>query len=128
MSEEKRYTIEVTEHQLRLIANCIEDLHRFAAGDTLLFFTCQIFEEWKKLRKELKNLKPLVTPHLQSGQEYDWCGNCCEHEPQRKFIAETYALYREIMHILNKNKCNVYSNPTLTCEEGGELPIIKIVK
>ena len=28
----KRYTVEVNEHQLRLIAQCIEDLNRFYSG------------------------------------------------------------------------------------------------
>ena len=30
--KEKKWRIELTEHQLRLIANCVEDCHRFIAG------------------------------------------------------------------------------------------------
>lgn len=47
-------------------------------------------------------------------------------EHQRKFIAKTYAIYREILHKIVNN--GVYKRPTLTCEEGGELPIIKEVE
>ena len=47
-------------------------------------------------------------------------------EHQRKFIAKTYAIYREILHKVVNN--GVYKYPTLTCEEGGELPIIEEVE
>lgn len=29
---ERKYTITLTEHQMMLIANCVEDIHRFLAG------------------------------------------------------------------------------------------------
>ena len=58
---------------------------------------------------------------------YGWDGGHCPNEYQRKFLAETYYLYREIYHQLildmSKNKnmyCNVYLDETLTCDESGE--------
>lgn len=66
--KDQKWRIEVTEHQLRLMAQCIEDCHRF----------------------------------------YGWNGGSCPNDNQRKLLAETYYLYREIYHQLNieaaKNK------------------------
>ena len=35
----KKYRITLTEEQLRLIADCVEDCHRFACGQTELWNT-----------------------------------------------------------------------------------------
>ena len=40
--KEKKYRITLTEHQLMLIANCVEDCHRFASGQTELANTLDI--------------------------------------------------------------------------------------
>ena len=45
MAQEKKYIIELSETQLRLIADCVEDCHRFAAGQTEL----RLRERYKKL-------------------------------------------------------------------------------
>ena len=111
-----------------LIANCVEDCHRFACGQTELWNTTSAFniKEWDELRDWLQCLQPLVTPELSRGASYGWNGTGCKDEHQRKFIAKTYAIYREILYkVVNKG---VYKSPTLTCEEGGELPIIEEVK
>ena len=80
-----------------------------------------------ELKEELEKLQPLVTPRLGRGASYGWNGGNCPNEDQRKFLAETYYLYREIYHQLildmsnNKNMyCNVYLDETLTCNESGE--------
>ena len=44
----KRYTIEVNEHQLRLIAQCVEDLNRFYSGQMGLSNTANILDTKKK--------------------------------------------------------------------------------
>ena len=129
MKEEKKFTIEVTENQLRLIASCVEDMHRFAAGQTELSnFTTLLSENSKELRDKLKRLNPLVIPQI-PGASYSWNGGCCPNERQRKFIAKTYAIYREIYHFLAvmNNRDNVYSSGTLTCKDSLPLPIIKEV-
>lgn len=124
---EPRYTIEVTESQLRLIANCVEDIHRFLGGQTELFNTCVCLEHYIELREKLNDLKPLVTPALPLRSYYGWNGGACPNRAQRICMAKTYAIYREIYHQLNiiNNIDNVYTSPTLTCDEGGELPKIK---
>ena len=124
----KKYRITLTEEQLILISNCVEDCHRFACGETELQNTTSAFniKEWKELRYRLQCLQPLVTPELSRGASYGWSGTGCKDEYQRKFIAKTYAIYREILYKVVNN--GVYKYPILTCEEGGELPIIEEVK
>lgn len=124
----KKYRITLTEEQLMLVSKCVEDCHRFACGQTELWNTTSQFDikNRAELRTQLQNLQPLITPGLASGASYDWAGNGCKDVFQRKFIAQTYAIYREILHKVVNN--GVYAYPTLRCEEGGELPIIEEVE
>ena len=124
----KKYRITLTQVQLMLIADCVEDCHRFACGQTELWHTSSQFDSKNRaeLRTQLQNLQPLVTPELGRGASYDWAGNGCKDLFQRKFIAQTYAIYREIVHKVVNN--GVYAYPTLRCEEGGELPIIEEIE
>ena len=84
-------------------------------------------EHHMELSYELGKLQPLVTPQLECGAYYGWDGGSCPDKSQRKFIAETYYLYREIYHQLTleaaKHKdmgWNVYLGETLTCNESAE--------
>ena len=79
------------------------------------------------LCEELSKLHTLVTPLIGRGASYGWDGGSCPDKSQRKFIAETYYLYREIYHQLtleaakHKDMCwNVYLGDTLTCKDSGE--------
>ena len=126
--KEKKWRIELTEHQLRLIANCVEDCHRFIGGQMELGNSracCP--KHYLELSEELDKLQAFVTPLLERGASYGWNGGSCPNDNQRKFIAETYYLYREIYHQLTleaaKHKdmgWNVYLGKTLTCDESGE--------
>ena len=60
----KKYRITLTEEQLILISNCVEDCHRFACGDTELSNTTSAFniKEYDELRDRLQSLHSLVTP------------------------------------------------------------------
>lgn len=122
-----KWRIELNEHQLRLIANCIEDCHRFISGQTELRNSTACLKHYKALSEELNRLQPLVTPLLGRGASYGWDGGHCPNKDQRRFIAETYYLYREIYHQMTiedaKHKdmgWNVYLGDTLTCGESGE--------
>ena len=120
----RKYTITLNEEQLMLVSSCVEDIHRFLCGDMELCNTTSVLDvkDRNALQERLRQLKPYVTPELRSGQEYDWAGNGCPDEAQRRMIAQTYYLYREMRHryTLANNHNNVYSSPTLTCEYGGE--------
>ena len=125
--KEKKWRIELTEHQLRLIANCVEDCHRFIGGQMELSNSTACLKHGRHLGEELSTLQAFVTPLLERGASYGWNGGSCPDDNQRKFIAETYYLYREIYHQLTleaaKHKdmgWNVYLGETLTCAESGE--------
>ena len=125
--KQKKWRIELTESQLWLIANCVEDCHRFIAGQMGLSNSTACLKHYRELSEELDKLQPLVTPELGRMAAYSWDGGTCPDENQRKFIAETYYLYREICHRLTLNaakhmnmSCNVYIDETLTCDESGE--------
>lgn len=125
--KEKKWRIELTEHQLRLIANCVEDCHRFIGGQMELSNSTACLKHGRHLGEELSTLQAFVTPLLERGAYYGWNGSNCPDDNQRKFIAETYYLYREIYHQLTleaaKHKdmgWNVYLGETLTCNESGE--------
>ena len=125
--KEKKWRIELTEHQLRLIANCVEDCHRFIGGQMELSNSTACLKHGRHLGEELSTLQAFATPLLERGASYGWNGGSCPNDNQRKFIAETYYLYREIYHQLTleaaKHKdmsWNVYIDETLTCSESGE--------
>ena len=125
--KEKKWRIELTEHQLRIMAQCIEDCHRFIGGQMELSNSTSCLTHHLELSEELCKLQQLVAPNLGRGASYGWSGGSCPNENQRKFIAETYYLYREIYHQLTleaaKHKdmgWNVYLGETLTCSESGE--------
>ena len=125
--KEKKWRIELTEHQLRLIANCVEDCHRFIGGQMELSNSTACLKHGRHLGEELSTLQAFVTPLLERGASYGWNGGSCPDKNQRKFIAETYYLYREIYHQLTLEAAkhvdmswNVYIGETLICDESGE--------
>ena len=125
--EERKWRIELTEHQLMLMAKCIEDCSRFIGGQMELSNSTTCLKHGRHLGEELRTLQPFVTPELERGASYGWSGGSCPDENQRKFIAETYYLYREIYHQVTLDKAkdedmdwNVYLGETLTCKDSGE--------
>ena len=132
--KEKKWRIELTEHQLQLIAKCVEDCHRFIGGQMELNNSTSCLKHYRELSEELDKLQQFVTPELGRGASYGWNGGSCPNENQRKFLAETYYLYREIYHQLtveatkHKNMdWNVYLSDTLTCNESGEPIKLEII-
>ena len=127
----KKFQITVNEHQLYLIAACIEDCARFLCGQTELWnTTSQLSKNYLELREKLEELQPLVTPDLPKGSFYRWDGGSCPDEWQKKMIAETYYLYRTMLYALHKDDedYNVYTSPALRCEDSGEVIEIKEIK
>ena len=125
--KENKWRIEITEHQLMLMAKCVEDCHRFIGGQMELSNSTACLEDYRIVREKLAELQPLVTPRLGRGASYGWNGGGCPNEDQRKFLAETYYLYREIYHQVTLDEAkhrgmswNVYLGETLTCDESGE--------
>lgn len=125
MKKNKRYRIKVSEDQLRMIINCVEDCHRFAGGQVELDNTRFVFKNSQEIVRELKKVKPISHPYLWLNESYDWAGNGCGNRIQRTFIASTYYLYRELLHqwtlMQDADDWNVYKSPTLRCEGSGEV-------
>ena len=121
----RKYTITMTEEQLALAVACIEDIHRFLAGQTELYNATTILDNSSEVQGMLKQMHPLVTPGLPTNASYGWDGMHCPNESQRKMIAATYYLYREMRHKYNlaNKKQDVYTSETLRCKNSGE-PII----
>lgn len=123
----KRYKIELSEQQMRLISNCLEDVSRFAAGQCEMRYTVEEmlrelpFDERMKKRREveklLKNTKRVLLPELSDNASKGYNAN--------DFIGNTYQIYRTILHQLAKdnNWDNVYSSSTLP---SGNLGTVKI--
>lgn len=123
----KRYNIELSEDQIILIANCLEDVSRFASGQWELRYTIEEmirglpFKEQMKRRDEvlelLKQTKSILLPKLSDNESKGYNGS--------EFIGNTYQIYRTILYQLAKdnNWNNVYSSSALP---SGNLGTIKI--
>ena len=134
MSKERKWQLTLTESQLRLINQCVEDCSRFAAGQTELVNTIGYLRNTSSIIDLLGMAKPIVAPELELNASYGWNGGSCPNERQRKFIASTYYLYREILHCLTveRNKeedmsWNVYLGETLRCADSGEPIKLEVV-
>lgn len=123
----KKYTIQLSEEQMRLIAQCLEDVSRFASGQWEMQNTIEAMikglpsEEQIKRRdkaeKLLKRTKKVLLPEMSDNSSKGYNGT--------EFIGNTYQIYRTILHQFAKDKNwdNVYSYPALP---SGTLGTIKI--
>ena len=126
----KRYTIELSEEQIRLIADCREDVSRFASGQWQLRHTieemlrCLPFDEQMKRRDEteelLRQAKRVLLPNFVDNESYGY--NSTE------FIGNCYQIYRTILYQLamDNNWDNVYSYPALASGTMGTIKIEQI--
>ena len=132
--KEKQFRITVSESQLRMIADCVEDCSRFMSGQTELQNCVSILDSMHEVQYILKEAYPYVVPELRRkygfGACYDWGGRNCPNEWQRKFIAASYYLYREIRHFdaVHRGVDSVYRSETLRCEDSGFPITIEEVK
>jgi len=123
----KKYRIELSEQQMSLIAQCLEDVSRFASGQCEMRFTIEEmlrglpFDEKMKRRNEaetlLKQVKRVLLPNYPD--------NASKGYDESEFIGNTYQIYRTILYQLAKDNDwnNVYSSPALP---SGNLGTIKI--
>ena len=125
----KKYRIELSEEQMRLISNCLEDVSRFASGQCELRYTIEEmlkglpFEEQMKRSNEVENLlqqiKTILLPEESKHSSKGYDGT--------EFIGNVYQIYRTILYQIAKDNDwnNVYSSPALA---SGNLGTIKIEK
>ena len=122
-----KYRIELSEQQMRLIADCLEDVSRFASGQWEMRHTIEEmlrglpFDEQMKRRDEveelLKQVKRVLLPDCPDNASKGYNGS--------EFIGNIYQIYRTMLHQLAKDNDwnNVYSSPALP---SGTLGAIKI--
>jgi hypothetical protein len=126
----RRYKVELSEEQLHLISNCLEDVSRFAGGQWELRYTIEEmlqnlpFEEQMKRRDDveylLKQVKRVLLPELPDNGSKGYNGS--------EFIGNTYQIYRTILHKLTTDRgvTNVYSSPALPSGTMGSINIEQI--
>jgi hypothetical protein len=126
----KKYTIELSEDQMRLIADCMDDVSRFASGQWRLRNTLEEmlrglpFDEQMKRRNEaeelLRQAKRVLLPDFVDNQSYGY--NSTE------FIGNCYQISRTIMYRLaiDNDWNNVYSSPALPSGTMGTIKIEQI--
>lgn len=122
-----KYRIELSEEQMSVIAQCLEDVSRFASGQWNMQNTIEAmvkglpFEEQIKRRDEaeelLRQTKKILLPEISDNSSKGYNGT--------DFIGNTYQIYRTILHQFAKDKNwdNVYSSSALP---SGNLGVIKI--
>jgi hypothetical protein len=127
-----KYKIELSEEQMRLVADRLEDIARFASGQMELIHTTEeIFrglshEECMRIRDQkyllIDNLKQVILPQLAKNVSYGY--NSTE------FIGNLYQIYRTILHQLSvdNNWNNVYSSSALPSGNMVDIKITKILK
>jgi hypothetical protein len=130
----KKYQIECTEEQLRLIMNAVEDWHRFISGQCELDNATCFVEDVHEVRRILnEQVRPHIVPKLPHiGSSYGWSGSTCPNKHQKKMIAMSYGIWRQIAHFFalqrKDNDWDVYRSDTLTCPEQGGLITIKVIE
>ena len=125
-----KYKIELTEEQMRLVSNCLEDVSRFAGGQWEMRFLIEemltglefneAMQRREKAQDFLNKAKKVLLPDLYDNQSKSY--NSTE------FIGNVYQIYRSILHQLaiDNNWNNVYSSPALNSGTMGTVKIEKI--
>ena len=133
--KEKRYRLTMTESQLRLMINAVEDWSRFLAGQCEMSNATMMLDNCRKAQDALdENVRPFIVPDLPyRGASYGWNGGDCPNENQRKAIAMSYLIYREPLHYLVTHNGKdmtwcAYNSETLRCPEQGEMIEIEEAK
>lgn len=124
-----KFNVELTGEQLNLVARCLEDVSRFAAGQLDLNTTLsQILKDLpveekikreKLVREKMKEIRSILFPDMPEGASFGY--NSTE------FIGNIYQIYRTMLYHLavDKNWDNVYSTPAL---DSGTMGKVKITK
>lgn len=133
INKNKKFQITCSFSQLMMIANAVEDWHRFLAGQCEMSNATMLLpvKDHHASQEALNEyVRPHIVPELNYGASYKWSGGSCPNEHQRKAIAMSYGIYREILHFIavQNNHNNVLASETLTCPEQGELITIKQIE
>lgn len=130
MKKQRLWQITLTEEQICVLMNAVEDWHRFIGGQCSMsyatsFLGCEVMHRTREILD--KQVKPTMFPELAWNQSYSWNGG--QPNPHMsKVAAISYMIYREIRHQLTltekQKHYSVYEGETLRCGEQG--PMIKV--
>ncbi|EKN09846.1 hypothetical protein HMPREF1076_04093 [Parabacteroides goldsteinii CL02T12C30] len=136
MEQSNLYQITVNRDQLLLIANCLEDICRFAAGqpelyNTILHLLARHDDSGKKkneIEAHLYKIKKIIYPNLDTDDSYGYDGGNQTDSIRKNLIGNTYQIYYEILHFLalDEKWNNVFSGPTLPSGSFGTVKVDKI--
>lgn len=129
------YTVTLTKEQLMLVANCVEDISRFAAGQMELDHTIRTLlgdlddqmDRHNVILDHMKAIKKELHPDLGDSTSVGYDGG--EKKGNRKrLVGNTYQIYREILHQLTVDQGidNVYASPTLFSGDMGRIRVKRI--
>lgn len=123
----RKYTIELSEKQMILVANCLEDISRFSSGQWSLERTVEEMlsglpfetqmERRDKVDELLKQTRNVLFPNLPENASTGYNGS--------EFTGNVYQIYRTILHRLaiDNGWNNVYSSPALPSGSLGTITI-----
>lgn len=133
MEQNNLYQIIVNRRQLELIARCLEDISRLAAGQPELHHTIESLlanhddscEKRDEIEAHLLAIKKIIYPELSDHASYGYDGGDQRDPIRKNLIGNTYQIYREILHFLavKDRQNNVYNSVTLP---SGNLGPIKV--
>lgn len=126
-----QYQITLSEEQLSLIAQCLEDVSRFASGqwamqNTIMMMVKDLADHDEQINRRddaeelLRRAKRILLPELSDSSSKGYNGS--------EFIGNTYQIYRTILYTfaMDKGWNNVYSSPPLPSGTMGTIKIEKI--
>lgn len=125
--KDKLYQITLTEKQLCVMIEALEDWHRFVCGQcTMDNATSYLPNKQMRETREIlqKQVERAIFPELSLNSSYSWHGGHKDNPAMSEVAAITYMLYRELRHQLCNIKgtnSGVYSSPTLTDEQQGRM-------
>lgn len=120
------YTITLSEKQMKIIAECLEDISRFASGQWELENTVEAMLEGLSIDEQIARREDAEV-YLKAARKVLMPEQGFKNYNGTYFIGNTYQIYRTILHQLTVDKGveNVYSYPSLP---SGNLGTIKIEK
>jgi hypothetical protein len=126
----KKYRIELSEEQMRIVCGCLDDISRFAAGQVNLNYTIsemlrglpidEHLEKRDQVEAHLSEIKRILLPDHPSNASKGYNGS--------PFIGNIYQIYRIMMYQLaiDNNWDNVYSSPALPSGTMGTIKVEQI--
>lgn len=128
----RKWQITLTEEQLQIMIQAVEDWHRFICGQCSLDYATSYINNPKVMsvvRGILDNdVKRAMFTELSHGDSYSWCGGH-PNPHMSKAASISYLIYREARHQMEmaypSKHYSVYQNETLTCKEQGQMIEIK---